>query len=246
MATASPSGMEWLTAMNSQSNEPNVRRSPSATSTVRGVMRCSASFDSRKARVSREPTTGMSGRSAAGGHAADVVLVAVGEHDRVDLVEAVPDPLEVGDHHVDARLVLVGEEHPAVDDQQAALVLEDGHVATDLAEAAQRHDPQPVRGSAGSASLLLRGGPRRLIARLLPRGGGGPDWSRCGTGGSRFSVGLGRWSRFSRAPRRAGTSGADASRVAAVRCRCCRAWQRANSRRTRQGSGGEPPWGAAP
>ena len=36
-------------------------------------------------------------------HAADVVLVPVREHDGVDLVEAVPDPGEVGQDHVDTR-----------------------------------------------------------------------------------------------------------------------------------------------
>ena len=76
------------------------------------------------------------------GQAADVVLVAVGQHDADDLVEAVTDPGEVGQDHVDAGLVLLGEENPAVDDQQLALVLEDRHVAADLAEAAERHDPQ--------------------------------------------------------------------------------------------------------
>ena len=72
------------------------------------------------------------------GDGADVVLVAVGEHQRLDVVEAVPDRVEVGQDQVDARVVLLGEEHPAVDDQQAAVVLEDGHVAADLAEAAER------------------------------------------------------------------------------------------------------------
>ena len=63
MATARPSGMEWLTATNSQSKAPNALRSPSATSPVTGVIRCSLSLAATNARVSREPTTGMSGRS---------------------------------------------------------------------------------------------------------------------------------------------------------------------------------------
>ena len=69
---------------------------------------------------------------------ADVVLVAVGEDERLDVVEPVPDRLEVGEDQVDARVVLLGEEHAAVDDEQAAVVLEDRHVAADLAEAAER------------------------------------------------------------------------------------------------------------
>ena len=80
------------------------------------------------------------------GHAADVVLVAVGQHDRDDVVEPVPDRGEVGEDHVDAGLVLLGEQHAAVDDQQLAGVLEDGHVAADLAEPAQRDHAQAALG----------------------------------------------------------------------------------------------------
>ena len=72
---------------------------------------------------------------------ADVVLVAVGQHERLDLVEAVSDRVEVGEDQVDAGVVLLGEEDAAVDDQQPLVVLEDGHVATDLAEPAERDDP---------------------------------------------------------------------------------------------------------
>ncbi|OEI67240.1 hypothetical protein Cus16_3142 [Curtobacterium sp. ER1/6] len=67
-------------------------------------------------------------------HGADVVLVPVGEHDAEDVVEAVPDRPEVGEDEVDARLVLLGEEHAGVDDEQLAVELVHGHVATDLAE----------------------------------------------------------------------------------------------------------------
>ena len=80
------------------------------------------------------------------GHAADVVLVAVGQHDRDDVVHPVPDRGEVGEDDVDARLVLLGEEDAAVDDQQLAGVLEDRHVAADLAEPAQRDHAQAALG----------------------------------------------------------------------------------------------------
>ena len=49
---------------------------------------------------------------------------------------------EVRQDQVDAGLLLLGEEHAAVDDQQPAAVLEDRHVAADLAEAAERGDAQ--------------------------------------------------------------------------------------------------------
>ena len=76
------------------------------------------------------------------GDGADVVLVGVGEHDAVDPVEPVPDVVEVGEDQVDAGLVVLGEEHPAVDDEQPAVVLEDRHVAADLAETAEGDDAQ--------------------------------------------------------------------------------------------------------
>ena len=85
------------------------------------------------------------------GHRADVVLVAVGEHDAEDVVEAVADGAEVGQDQVDAGLVLLGEEHAAVDDEELAVDLEDGHVAADLAETADGGDPKrsgcELRGS---------------------------------------------------------------------------------------------------
>ncbi len=87
-------------------------------------------------------------------HTADVVLVAVGEDHCGDLVQPIADPAEVRQDHVDAGLVLLGEEHPAVHDQQRAVVLEDGHVATDLAEAAQTDDPEPTLRELGGLLQL--------------------------------------------------------------------------------------------
>ena len=75
-----------------------------------------------------------------------MVLVAVREDDALDVVEAVPDGREVRQDQVDSGLLLLGEEHPAVDDQQAAAVLEDRHVAADFAETAERGDAQAALG----------------------------------------------------------------------------------------------------
>ncbi len=91
------------------------------------------------------------------GDAADVVLVAVGEDDALDVVEAVPDGREVRQDQVDSGLLLLREEHSAVDDQQAAAVLEDRHVSADFAEAAQRGDPQAAFGERrGRAEFRMR------------------------------------------------------------------------------------------
>ena len=59
-ASASESGIEWLTAKNSQSNGPSRSRCPASTVSEYGSMRCSRSFASTSARVKREPTSGRS------------------------------------------------------------------------------------------------------------------------------------------------------------------------------------------
>ncbi|MNW53944.1 hypothetical protein D3C74_315250 [compost metagenome] len=61
-ATASASGIEWLTATNSQLNGPNATVSSSLTTRVTGAMRCSLSLAEMNASVSCEPTRGMSRR----------------------------------------------------------------------------------------------------------------------------------------------------------------------------------------
>ena len=61
---------------------------------------------------------------------------------------------EVRQDQVDAGLLLLGEEHAAVDDEQAAAVLEDRHVAADLAEAAERGDPQAALRGASAAGRV--------------------------------------------------------------------------------------------
>ena len=77
---------------------------------------------------------------------ADVVLVRVSEYQRLDVVEAVLDVAQVGQDQVDAGFVVAGEQHAAVDDQQSAEMLENGHVAADFADAAERGHPQATRG----------------------------------------------------------------------------------------------------
>ena len=76
----------------------------------------------------------------------DVVFVGVGEHQCLDVVEPVFDVTQIGQDQVDAGLVVGGKHHPAVDDQQAAQMLENGHVSADFADSAQRGHPQTTRG----------------------------------------------------------------------------------------------------
>jgi hypothetical protein len=75
-----------------------------------------------------------------------VVLVTVGEDDGVDVVEPVLDDPEVREDQVDSRLLGLREEDAAVDDQQPPAELQHGHVPADLAQAAERHDPQAAVG----------------------------------------------------------------------------------------------------
>ena len=77
---------------------------------------------------------------------ADVILVRVGENQRLDVVEAVFDMADIGQDQVDARLVMPGEQHSTVDDEQPAQMLENGHIAADFTDAAQRGDTQRARG----------------------------------------------------------------------------------------------------
>ena len=83
-----------------------------------------------------------------------MVLVAVREDDADDVVEAVPDVREVGEDDVDAGLGLLGEQHAAVDDEELALVLEDGHVAADLPQTSQRDDAGAAARQAGRGPEL--------------------------------------------------------------------------------------------
>ena len=80
------------------------------------------------------------------GDAADVVLVPVGEDQGDDVVHAVLDGGEVGQDEVDAGLVLLGEQNAAVDDEEFAVHLVDGHIAPDLAEPAERGDAHRAVG----------------------------------------------------------------------------------------------------
>ena len=77
---------------------------------------------------------------------ADVVLVGVREHERLDLIQPVLQVTEVGQDEVHARLVRLGKQDTAVDDQQPSVVLEDGHITADLTEPAERDDAQALRG----------------------------------------------------------------------------------------------------
>ena len=152
IATASASGIEWLTAKYSQSNAPwcsrvallhleQVRGEPVLLALGRDEGEREPGADDRQLGPLAQQER----------HRADVVLVTVGEHERVDVVEPVLDGPEVRQDQVDAGRVLGREQHAAVDDEQPPVVLEHGHVAADLADAAERDHAQRAVRAAGAA-----------------------------------------------------------------------------------------------
>ena len=100
------------------------------------------------------------------GHGTDVVLVPVGEDEADDVVHAVLNPREIRQDQVDAGLCLFGEENATVHDQELAPVLEDVHVAADLAETSQRdHSQCALFQGRGFAEVVVQ----RLHDASLPR-----------------------------------------------------------------------------
>ena len=85
--------MEWLTARNSQSKRPRSMRSPSATSRRHGgdpvLLELLLDQGQRQAGPDDRDVGAFPEQV---GHATDVVLVAVGQHESRDRVEAVTDP----------------------------------------------------------------------------------------------------------------------------------------------------------
>ena len=192
IATAMASGIEWLTAKNSSS---------------KAVVRCLLLGDLvqhrrdavllQLGREQREGEPGADDRDAAPlaqqvGHRAEVVLVPVGQHDALDVVEAVTDVGEVREDEVDPGLLLLGEQHAAVDDHQPAGVLEHGHVAADLGQPAEGDDPQAAPREGGRRAQLgvrvahSRGAFMTGLQRVRGRRAGprpARAWRRRGEGG---------------------------------------------------------------
>ena len=144
---ASASGMEWLTAKYSHSNTPCVAALSLCDLDEHRLDPVLAAFrgDQRQGEL-RPDDRDVGPQLEQERDRPDVVLVRMGQHQRLDVVEPVLDMAQVGQDQVDAGLVVGGEHHPAVDDQQPAQVLENRHIAADFADAAQRGDPQPTCG----------------------------------------------------------------------------------------------------
>ena len=92
-------------------------------------------------------------------HATDMILVAMGEHQSLDLVETILDVMEVRQDQINARLLLFREKHTAVDEQQMAVVFDHVHVAADLTKTAKRHDAH------GTLAVLRRSDQHVILLR---------------------------------------------------------------------------------
>ena len=79
-----------------------------------------------------------------------MILVAVRDDDRLDVVDAIAQVGEVRQHEVDTELLGGREAQAGVDHDDATVVLDDGHVLADLANAPQREDSQSAAHAAGT------------------------------------------------------------------------------------------------
>ena len=82
-------------------------------------------------------------------HGADVVFMTVGEHQADHIVEPLADGIEARQDQVDAGMIILGEQHSAVNQQQLAVEFDDCHVAPDISQTAQGDDAHRIRGQQG-------------------------------------------------------------------------------------------------
>ncbi len=82
---------------------------------------------------------------------ADVILVAVREDHRAD--ESTLEVADVRQEEIDAEVLVAREREPRVDDDDLVADLVHGHVLADLAEAAERDDPERVAHAAESTDV---------------------------------------------------------------------------------------------
>ena len=146
ITSATASGIECAIRINSMRNGPSsigARPGSASVSVVTAARPCSSSFDLTRASVeARADHLGDVDLAEDVGQCADVVLVGVRQDDRA---HGPPDEVrEVRQHQVDAEMLVAREREARVDDDALVADLEHGHVLPDLAEAAERDDPQAV------------------------------------------------------------------------------------------------------
>ena len=77
---------------------------------------------------------------------ADMVLMRMRQHDGLELIAALLDEFEIGEHQVDAGILVAREGHPEIDHQPASLTPVQIDVHADLARSAQGEEQQFVFG----------------------------------------------------------------------------------------------------
>ena len=70
----------------------------------------------------------------------DMVLMTVGQKNGSNTILVFDQILHVGNHIVDTGQVLIGERHPAIQDNDILATLDKGHILADLIQAAQGYD----------------------------------------------------------------------------------------------------------
>ena len=116
MAEISPEGTEWVTGMNSQSNDPIRWRSWSPMG-MRGRAVDHPPFFEAVADQPQRERGGVDRKRQPVqrvGQRPDVILMAVGADAAHNAVGPVAQILQVGQHEIGAGHLLIGEQHPAV------------------------------------------------------------------------------------------------------------------------------------
>ncbi len=109
-----------------------------------------------------------------------MVLVAVGDDDRLDLLRPFEQVGEVGEDEVDAHHLRGREAKADVDDDDAVVVLDDRHVLPDLAQAPEGEDAQRPAHACARAAVVDRRPWRSSVARTAAR-----SFSEASTSGRR-------------------------------------------------------------
>ena len=76
------------------------------------------------------------------GKGSDVILMSVGDQDRLDPIGPLHKIGNVGDNQIDPRHIVVRKLDPAVDNDDVVAALQGHHVLTDLPQSAQGNDSQ--------------------------------------------------------------------------------------------------------
>ena len=121
---------------------------------------------------------------------AEMVLVTVGDDDRLDVVGPLAQVAEVGQHEVDPEHVGGREAQPGVDDDDPAVVLDDRHVLADLAQPAERQDAESADSRWRQSSSPWRSSIARTVAVSARRARRRAAAARPTSRPSRFSAAL--------------------------------------------------------